>query len=167
MADQFDKIVNEAIREIKSRVMSVADDIGMEIAEKIQGQFDTCVDAFYKHYKKPLYYDRFYNTYEASDGEEGVSSHYHIKQTKNGIQISAGITVDSSFLYDDAYKDGVEYVFPRTWEQGIHGTKAITPMSPSPKEKMDKWWDGFKEGGFNIIVNKHLRKVGLSSSRVK
>lgn len=164
--DQIDRLVKQAIKDIKSRVMSVADDIGNDIAEAIQVKFDHCVDAFYNDFD-PVYYDRTFNTYSASNGENGVSSLYEVHDNGTGVSITAGINIDSSRL-GDFYKDGVDYVFPRTWEQGIHGTiDTGGQMKQSPKSMMDQWFEGFKNSGHRLIVNKHLRRVGLTGSKKK
>lgn len=156
---QIDKVVDKAIKEIKRRVKTVIDDIGYDIAEKIQIQWDNCVDAFYNDYD-PLYYDRTYSTYLASDGEDGVSEKYSIEETDSGFIITAGITVDDSRL-GEPYNDKTPYVFQRTWEMGIHGTQFL-PIRVRPKNMMDEWFKQFVRTDHRSVINAHLKRVGFS-----
>lgn len=155
----LDKAVDKAIKEIKKRIGSVVDDIGYDIAEQIQIKWDNCVDAFYNDWN-PIYYDRTYSTYMASDGEDGVSNNYSVKETDSGFEITAGINIDSSRL-GTPYKDPTDYVFQRTWEEGIHGTQ-FHSIKVKPKELMDKWFEEYKKTGHRLTVSKHLRRVGFN-----
>ena len=161
-SNPIDKAVDKAMKEIKKRVMSVAEDIGYDLVEKIQIKYDEAIDLFYKDYD-PWYYDRTYSTYLGSNGEDGVSNLFHLKETDTGVEINAGITVNSDGL-GQPYKDPADYVFKRTWQWGIHGamfTGGYT--SPSPKMRMDKWFKDFVRSEHRLIVNKHLKSVGLIS----
>lgn len=160
--DIVDKAVDNAIEKIKRMVVEIAPDIAYDIAEKIQIQYDNCIDLFYNDFD-PVYYDRTNSTYKASYGEDGVSDLFVAQETDTGVLIEAGIIVDSSLL-GSPYKDPTDYVFTRTWEYGIHGTLAMG-VGPVPKQIMDKWFDQFKNGEYRIIVNKHLQRIGLTSTK--
>ena len=161
-SNPIDKAVDEAMKEIKKRVMSVAEDIGYDLAEHVQILYDNAVDLFYNSYD-PWYYDRTYSTYLGSNGEDGVGDLFHVKETNTGVEITAGIIVDSSGL-GQPYKDPADYVFKRTWQWGIHGTMFTGGWaSPSPKMKMDQKFKDFVRSEHRLIVNKHLKSVGLIS----
>ncbi len=163
-ASNIDEMVNQAVKEVKARVLGVADKIGYDLVEAIQIKYDHCVDAFYKSFT-PAYYDRTYNTYSASDGEHGVSSLFDVQDSGDTIYITAGITLDSNRL-QPWYDDPTDYVFSRTWERGIHGTiETGGQMGEPPKAMMDKWFKDFQSSGHRIIVNKHLASIGLGSRR--
>lgn len=163
----IDKAVDAAMDEIKRRVSSIVNDIGYDLAEAIQINYDKAIDLFYNDYE-PWYYDRTYSTYMASDGENGVSNLFNIKSTDAGFEITAGITVDSSRL-GQPYKDPADYVFKRTWQWGIHGAMFtggfMMGRSGTPKMAMDRWFKQFKESEYGLIVNKHLKSVKLIGSR--
>ena len=158
---QIDNMVNQAIKEIKERVMSVAQDIADEITEKVQLKFDDCIDIFYDDYI-PTTYDRNYNTYMASTGtNKSFGKLTNVKETDKGVEIYGGIIVDSSLIGDGAYKDPTDYVFGRTWQHGIHGEASIWLTSPTPKSMMDTWFKEFRKNGYREIVDKYLMQIGL------
>lgn len=146
-------------RQVHKKILNAAPTIAYEIAFEIQSHYDDCIQLFYKDYD-PKFYNRTYNTYYASDGAEDVSKCYQIIDGGDKVTIRAGIQVGWFFMNDWYLHDSPEYVFPRTWELGIHGTSSIKVMSPSPKERMDKWFDLFA-GDNGGLINKFIREIQL------
>lgn len=159
----MEKIIDKAMKDIKGKLLSVADQIAYEISWTIQEKYENCVQLFYNDYT-PWVYDRGYNTYEASSGGHDLSLHNSVADLGDRIEITAGIDINSDRL-GSPYKDGTEYVFNRTWQWGIHGTMFTGGwMSPSPKMKMDEWYKQFKQSDYRRIVNKYLSGIGLQSN---
>lgn len=91
-----------------------------EILWKIENIFETAIDKFYADYN-PLYYNRTYSTYLASSGYEDLFSSKNI--INHGDFWEAGIEVGAPNIPYEPYraKSGKNWVFPRTYEKGIHG----------------------------------------------
>ena len=144
-----------ANKELEKRAKKIADKILTEmtynIAFEIESAYERIINKFYEDYK-PLYYQRTYSTYSASDIYGDIFR--GVKSTSNGYQI--GISVSSSYIDGDPYEMNKEDVFHRTFVEGVHGFssddgwsgsfKNVPPKtSPSPKEQMDDWFENFKK----------------------
>ena len=152
---QISAALNEALNEVVE-----------ELTFQIEKAYDQSVDKFYKHNpngkgKFPKYYDRTETTYQASDRYESI---YGPGIEYIGDSPVAGITLreppvihtrsddDEPYFNHNQYSSGFDYVFPRTFEKGIHGIDTLKKLDPSPKGRMDK---AFKE----IRSKKHVQPL--------
>lgn len=124
--------------DIRKKVQQAMADAAYDIAFDIQAAYESSIEAFYNDFS-PSYYNRTYATYTGSDSAENYSK--NIKVTDKDFR--AGIHVGSEFVQAD-YKDPIDYVFSRTYEEGIHGTSRNGVMSPSSKILMDNAFKNIK-----------------------
>lgn len=150
------KTLKEKIEKALSDAM---DDFAEEIGTQIEIEYERAIEAFYDDYE-PSWYERTYTTYSGSTGFESISKTVE----KNDTGYLVGIDVGARFIKNDPYFDGAEWVFPRTFKKGIHGTEEIKVMKPTPLSLMKK---GFKRinnnkhlsAEFDRIFSKHLNKI--------
>lgn len=141
-----DEIKEDVLNKIKAKIAEAAYDISSEI----EGQYESCIDAFYRSYT-PMIYDRNYNLYNASSGSKDTSTEIEIGTSNNIMWFQAGIRVQSSRL-GEPYKDPADYVFHRSYYYGIHGTiKTGGLMVVPPERLMDLWFEGFKRNLGNYM----------------
>lgn len=164
----FEEVIRKIYNErIIPMAIAAIPNIAYDIIFNIQSKYEDCVDAFYEDYT-PFVYNRLYNTYRASSASENMASldlfNYTISNNKKNtrITINAGINVDYSRL-GEPYVDDAAYVFTRTWEEGIHGTRNIKVMGTSPKKMMDDWFMEFKRDKLSEVVNTALKNNGFTS----
>ena len=164
-----DKIPNELLKNINTCVRITKKEIAKQIAEDIREEYHTVIWKFYHHYT-PNMYKRSY--------ESQLSTNYHqlgkdyrkiTKWQEDGFIIK--FIVGGEFVSGN-YEDDNEWVFNRTFNQGIHGWTPISfqgimsgtqnvekmgwrgrvkqprkPLKPSPKERMDEWFERYKTYG--------------------
>ena len=155
-------------RDLENKIRGALPTIAYEIGDEMFNKYKSCVDVFYGHMPESDRYYRTYSTYLGSSisydyGETSSGS----VNTKNGkettFSINVNMQVDPSYL-GSPYKDPVDYVFNRTWGEGIHGTLANPQLSPSPQASFEKWFYGFfKPVGARRIAMKGLSASGFSS----
>ena len=160
---QVDAIVNQITAIAKEATKEIAE----EVTVRLEIGYEKCIEEFYKDYRNPRYYDRTYSTFYASTGFGDMAIWKRCVKKNNRGYIS-GIIVDSSNITEEPYRAETEWVFERTFNEGIHGMtpeevsdadwlkpNGLTPfyryplfyggrlwhkkpMSPTPKERMDK-----------------------------
>lgn len=157
-------------RDIKNNIRNALPIIAYEIGDKMFKQYVNCVEAFYEDKDETDNYYRTYSTYLGSSisysyGESSTGS----LRSKDGetTTFSAHITmhVDPSYL-GNPYKDPTDYVFDRTWSQGIHGTLYNPKMSRPPQLRFEEWFNSFKGAGDEkkrggevaAITYRHMRR---------
>ncbi len=140
-----------------------------KIAFDIQGNYEHFIQMFYDDYE-PNSYNRTLNTFFGSDG---TSLDKMINDIKNGYIV--GIAVSSDNIPGDPYSADKDWVFDRTYYEGIHGftpteykdwsnrdtvsqpmanaSKIPTQMKPSPSVLMNKWFNNYKKKDVKNIVN--------------
>lgn len=148
-----------------------------KIVERIESQWESCIDQFYSSYNPTILYHRTRSTYRASEAYGDLGNHTFNPIGDNAAEI--GIRIDSENIGDPYHADP-EWVFTRTFEKGIHGftrTEAIEwsnyyvivngkkyfywrrpktipkKMDQPPKSLMDKWFKRFKKNELKAIVN--------------
>lgn len=146
--EKLNRIVNDAVSHA-----------AYEAAYIIENQYESIISKFYDDYT-PHIYERTYSTYLASSMYSDYSK--GIRKLSDG-SYEVGIYVSPQNIPDDPYIDDKEYVFWRTFEEGIHGLSRkdvrANPkehtivsymnipkrMKPAPRVLMDKWWRKFKK----------------------
>ena len=159
--------LDEVRKEVYESMYIHLNEIMKDAASDIENHFESVVDMWYEAYD-PKYYNRTYDTFYASsafnsgfDPTHSVSSNrpldknYKVTKTDDGFEAEAGILVSYGFMHG-YYDDPVSFVFPRTWEKGIHGTLKTGGRTTPPKSMMDKWFKSFSK---NIYL--YLREHGL------
>lgn len=158
----FGKKFSKAIRQAVNNTAS-------ELSFEIETAYEHAIDRFYNDYPDEdlVSYDRTYSTYEASNRYNDKSYGYAIKRnTKtNELFYFAGIEVNSNFIKGEPYDYPTDYVFERTYNEGIHGLTpeevqsfrpgsswSKDPMKPSPRELM-------REDFAKIANDKHIDKI--------
>ena len=148
--------------------------IARDIGNRMSIAYLDSVQAFYSSMAEKPSYERTYMTYlgSSSAGANGIQYSFGEKSTgslrnKNGetvtFSIHVSMNVDSSYL-GDPYKDPVDYVFDRTWCQGIHGNLANPQMNEPPQMFFEKWFESFKGSGKQdggevaMYANRGMRK---------
>lgn len=140
--------INKKAKKIANKILS---EMTYDIAYEIESAYERIIDGFYKDYT-PLYYERTYSTYLGSNVYNDISK--GIQKTSSGYKI--GISVSSDYIEGDPYLADKDYVFHRSFVEGIHGFTENDPWgkinmrippktSPTPKEQMDQWFQEFKK----------------------
>lgn len=155
-ASNLEEIKKDVYAKLKPRVESVMEDIAYEIQE----HYESFVDKWYEagpigSKGHPKYYDRTYDTFFASTGTHTMKNTSSVIETNDGFEGEAGIIVSPANLHG-YYDDSAYYVFPRTWEQGIHGTINTGGQTTPPKEMMDKWFVDFKSN-VGAFISRRLK----------
>lgn len=150
--DSLEEVKADVYNKLRGKIADVMEDIAIEIEQ----HFESFVDMWYAAGPvgspgAPKLYDRTFDTFYASSGYSngigdngfigGLNSSSSVEDTDDGFVGEAGITVSSSFMHNH-YEDPVDYVFGRTWSQGIHGTIGTGGQTTPAKDMMDKWFYG-------------------------
>ena len=168
LEEEIDEMVKKAIKRT-----------AIELSSEIEIAWERVIDEFYEDYT-PIWYNRTYSTYKASDGYSEIGSGNfvpyikNIRRNKHG-NILVGITVSSDYIPGNPYEADKDWVFERTFEKGYHGynqheaqkwtsdhsgkdldnrtwSTSAKVMKPSPSKRMDVQ--------FNKIANqKHITQV--------
>ena len=163
MGAKKEKDPKQIERDMRERVEKALEKIAYDIAFDIEAAYESAIDAFYNDYPKkgvePKYYNRNYFTYTGSNAYDDIHTNFNFfkekrvkKRGHNIIGFQAGIRVSSDFV-DGSYKDPTDYVFNRTFVEGIHGTKRVKVMSPTPKKLMDDSFEGIRENLDSYMKN--------------
>lgn len=145
--------------------------VGKEVGEEIQDAYAKAVTKFYNDYKPtgkgPFSYRRTYSTYEGSSGYRNRERTY--KRTGK-YSCRAGIKVGGNFISGTPYaknhgwkNPSNEFIFGRTFYQGIHGftTKDVSKYNAGKKTEP---WNMWRPGGtnFNEYAWQAAEAFGLS-----
>lgn len=174
-------------KEINDIFNQAINDTAEDILVEVEQAYENVIETFYKSY--PTKRKRTYSLYKASSGYENLFTPNNMYY-ENGIPI-IGIDVHSSFIPGTPYRadvNGNEWVFDRSFEQGIHGfteaevkiwtkknhinrhgekskflkpKKIPTQMSPAPRKLMDdKFYKEISnQKHLDDIFNKNLSKL--------
>lgn len=110
------------IDKIKKELGEAIQVVGKEIGKEIEIAYDLAIDQFYAAYE-PTSYRRTESTLKASSANNGKPSY---KKTGE-LSCEAGITVDPSYMGQPYFKNhgwqkaSADFIFERTWDEGIHG----------------------------------------------
>ena len=198
------KTIDDAMKEIEARCEKVMISVIEELRYETENLFYDAVNEFYADYK-PRRYSRTYSTFLAADfvdwampGRKTPQQIWYdeipdnstgrirakvgrgkgkIEKVKDGVYQTT-ICIDPSFIPGEPYRarKGKEWVFDRTWNQGIHGvtkykpseestgrgkySREMTPFAKKPREygvkvprKMKRSPDELMRGWFNSRIN--------------
>lgn len=153
-----------------------------ELGYRLEIAYGQCIDKFYSNYE-PHYYDRTYSLYSGSNTwDNPLKNKKKIGKNRYYIAIYVGAenvipNINSNNLpYDDiSYRDGVDFVFDRSFEQGIHGMTPEEakraglswhkkPDNPTPKRRMDKEYKRIANNNamdllFGEFISRELSKM--------
>ena len=125
-----------------------------EVGFQIEQAYESCIQKFYEDYpgngKNPKYYNRTYSTYEGSNAYHDTFKRMVKIKTDKGYKV--GIRVAARYINGQPYQNDKGWVFDRTWKKGIHGTREIGIMSPTPQVLMRRWFRKFKKTGAKKIL---------------
>lgn len=119
-------IEEEIDEELKGKLHKAINLAAVELATEIEIAWERVIDEFYEHYT-PVWYQRTYSTYKASDGYSEIGSGYFapyirkINRDRKTNKITVGITVSADNIPGDPYEANKDWVFERTFEKGYHG----------------------------------------------
>lgn len=106
----------EAVRaDIEKRYNDAMVKMAEEMTYQIESAYESVVQQFYNEYT-PRSYDRTYSTYLGSDKYNNLFGYTPIE---NGYE--SGIIVDSNNIPGNPYRAEKDWVFERTFSEGIHG----------------------------------------------
>lgn len=149
---------------INASIRQTRREIAKHIANDFQKEYSTVIWKFYHHYT-PRMYNRTYETLLASNFYRSGRDYRKIT-TWGENEITICFQVGSDYM-DDVYDDATDWVFSRTFEEGIHGWRPLSvkgilagkneavgwrlkvkqpkkPLNPSPKARMDKWFEKYQ-----------------------
>lgn len=140
-----DKLIDETLENMK-----------VEIAYRIEEQFESCIQDFYNHYPEPAFYNRTLKTYEASDSSDRLSIAYSKGKNKVGIYVSADFIEGNPYHGKRANKEPVDkgWVFENTFVHGMHGYppyEGKKAMRNPPEARMDSWFKDFKSNKGHVL----------------
>lgn len=121
----IDKIAAQKAQELLTRK---ANEIADDVKELARASIQEWYDAY-----SPSSYRRTYSTFAASTRICNIGKTVAV----------AGVRIMPSNV-PDMYKDGVAYVFPRTFSQGIHGTTLTGGVTESPESKLNAKFNAYK-----------------------
>lgn len=158
-----ESIPEELLKNINKCIRRTRNEVAKQVVNDIRQEYRTVIWKFYKHYK-PRMYQRSYETLFASNIYRAGGDYRKITTWKDG-EFIVKFSVGAEYIRE-SYEDPTEWVFQRTFEQGIHGWKPLTvsgimsgkqkasemgwrgsvtqpkrPLSPPPKALMDKWFE--------------------------
>ena len=177
------QLPQDLLNKIKTCIRVTKREIAKQIANDLRQEYSNAIWKFYKHYK-PRMYQRSFETLFANNLYRARGDYRKItKWQDDGFIIK--FSVGSEFI-QEPYEDDNEYVFNRTFEQGIHGWIPVSstfrktiassvnsdsmdwrlrvkqprkPLNPPPKDTMDKWFERYKtERNLNKICKPILQK---------
>ena len=118
-----EKLTKPTIKKIKKIYQGAIKNFAEEMSSQIESAYEDTISLFYADYGPnngdPWFYDRTYSTYLASNGHDNPYSSINVQQF--GDSFFAGIGVSSSNIPGNPYKIYKEWVFNRTFYEGIHG----------------------------------------------
>lgn len=133
----------EIANDVKKRIAEIFEKAAYDISFEIEGQYESCIDAFYNSYS-PRSYNRGHNLYKGSSCRDNIMNEYKCEINDDISWFQAGIRILPSTL-GNPYHDPQEYVFNRSYMWGIHGTIGTGGIMIVPPERlMSLWFEGFK-----------------------
>ena len=102
-------------KDIEKRFSEALEEMAEELTFQIEASYESVIQSFYEDYT-PRVYERTYSTYEASDRYDDP---FGFTPTSDGYE--SGIHVGPENIPGQPYHATKEWVFPRTFEEGIHG----------------------------------------------
>ena len=147
---------SKLLKELNKKMNIAMKNMAEELAFQIEELYENAIQMFYEDYN-PRYYNRTYSTYEGSSGAHSPLD--TVLPTNNGYQ--TGIIVDSANISGDPYNADKDWVFPRTFEQGIHGMTQYEAMNWWSMRK-DFWreylWDS-KSKNYDSFLKKKTKNI--------
>lgn len=160
-------IPNELMKKINTCTRHIRNEIAKQITEDLREEYRTVIADFYRDYK-PHRYLRTYSSYFATNIYK-FGGNYKKITTFASDSFTTKFKVGSEFI-GEPYRASADYVFSRTFELGIHGWIPLTvkniakgmvnpelvnnkifngtqpnpPLTPTPKQRMDEWFDNYK-----------------------
>jgi len=148
---------------VKQQFKKATKEMAEQMTYVIERAYEGAIESFYKDYY-PKWYRRTYSTYLGSNRAEDLFGYYH-----RGSVYESGIYVDPMFIPGKPYRADVDWVFDRTFSQGIHGftlhdvqewqdkrarlewalSKSKVSMNEYRKYKMIRSWE--KAGKLNVL----------------
>lgn len=155
------------VHEMEKRLKAAIPIMSEKIIDKMLNIYKDCVDEFYLDYD-PIKYNRGLYTY-AGIGDGGWYTYNVSNKGKYGkhYTITFNVETDSGNL-GEPYDDSAEYVFSRTWLQGIHGSLRVKKvMTPTPHELMETKLKEFENDGTYLrFVNQAMIATGFKGTFV-
>lgn len=133
----------EAIKDdIETRYRKVLNEFAAEMNFQVQLAYDTVISRFYNEYT-PKVYERTESTRKASDKWDNIFGY-----TPVGDDFEYGIKVGAENIPDidghQPYRADTDWVFNRTFEEGIHGYFKVEAQDWANKRLQEAIFDGKK-----------------------
>lgn len=116
MAQKMEDPLEVIKAEIETKFNAAIIDMAAETTFLIEAAYESVVQSFYDDYT-PRVYQRTYSTYLGSDRYNDPFGFTPVGDDA----YEAGINVDPANIPGNPYRAKKEWVFPRTFEEGIHG----------------------------------------------
>lgn len=174
----------ELVNNINTCVRHIRNDIAKQVALDLKDEYRNVIYKFYNHYT-PRSYSRTYETLLASN-LYGYGNDYRKITILKSNSCSIRFQVGSSFIDGTPYRASTDWVYSRTFEEGIHGwipytinniiskrvnaqtagwmlnvTQPKQPLSPPPKAQMDKWFRKYKSEANLARICKPITKANM------
>ena len=177
------QIPKELMDKINTCIRHTRNEIAKQVVADLKKEYSTVIWKFYHHYK-PHMYERTYKTLFATNLRQARGDYRKITKW-NGDEFIVKFSVGAEFMEGEPYRDDPDdYVFQRTFEEGIHGWIPLNfqkllsgeqnvqemgwralvkqprkPLSPPPKARMDEWFNSYKtQGNLDKICKPILKK---------
>lgn len=134
-----------------------------EMTYQVEAAYESVVQSFYDDYT-PRYYERTYSTYLGSDKYNSPFDY-----TPFGNEYEYGITVSDANIPGNPYRADKDWVFNRTFDEGIHGFFKDELNEWKEKAQIAVFADfvlGGKKGEFKSFLAEHQKKSGKSIKHV-
>ncbi len=107
--------LDEIKKDIEKRYRKALDEFASEMSFQVEAAYESVVQSFYDDYT-PRYYKRTGSTYKFSD-------HFNneFEYTPFGDEYEYGIRANTNNVEGNPYRADKDWVFERTFGQGIHG----------------------------------------------
>jgi hypothetical protein len=150
----------EAIKaDIEQKYNMALKEFAGEMTSLIEASYESVIQQFYDDYE-PRWYKRTGYTYYGSDRFDDP---FHTSIITGGFE--SGIHVGPEFYPDDPYRASKDWVFPRTFKEGIHGFfKGEFNEWKSDRDiklKTEFIMNG-KKGDLNKFLNANRKKVKVN-----
>ena len=133
------KLQDIILQDFKDAIKDTAIDLNYKLAEA----YNLSIDAFYADYE-PRYYDRTASLYKGSNlTNHGLISGFNKKNIQNPIEHKnsyiAEIQISPKFIPGNPYRADKDWVFERSFVDGIHGQSDTERRQWGNNE----WWDNY------------------------
>lgn len=109
------KTIEDMRLDIEDKVNMAMIEMAADMTYAIESAYESVIQSFYDDYN-PRWYRRTYSTYEASNK---INNPFGFSPISDGFE--SGIIVDSANIPGNPYRADKDWVFDRTFGQGIHG----------------------------------------------